>query len=119
MTVTTKRSHRGDHVISRKAIAQGMSACSPLHLYARVHLFVAQARHTRPRVQRAPGIPCSLRFEEGQRTGKTRANHVAGTSTHTHSSSSGLTGRASIPKAVVIEPRSRGVLDPRMRGDDD
>jgi hypothetical protein len=22
--------------------------------------------HTRPRVQRAPGIPCSLCFEEGQ-----------------------------------------------------
>jgi hypothetical protein len=28
-------------------------------------------------------------------------------------------GRSSIPEVVVIEPRSRGVLDPRMRGDDD
>ena len=27
-------------------------------------------------------------------------------------------GRSSIPEAAVIEPRSRGVLDPRLRGDD-
>jgi hypothetical protein len=31
--------------ISRKAIAQGMSVCSPLHLYARVHFLYAQAAH--------------------------------------------------------------------------
>jgi hypothetical protein len=29
-TVTTKRSHRGDHEVRRKTIAQGMSVCSPL-----------------------------------------------------------------------------------------
>src|SRR2546429_3685603 len=28
-------------------------------------------------------------------------------------------GRSSIPETFVIEPISRGVLDPRMRGDDD
>ncbi len=33
----------------------------PLHLYARVRIPLAQL-HTRPRVQRAPGIPCALRF---------------------------------------------------------
>jgi hypothetical protein len=27
--------------------------------------------HTRPRVQRAPGIPCALYFEEGKRIYKT------------------------------------------------
>jgi hypothetical protein len=33
----------------------------PLHLYARVRTFLCTLR-TRPRVQRAPGIPCSLFF---------------------------------------------------------
>jgi hypothetical protein len=33
-------------------------------------------------------------------------------------SSPGLTGRPSIPEALVIEPRSRGVLDTRFRGYD-
>jgi hypothetical protein len=32
-----------------------------LYLYARVRFF-AHGLHTRPRVQRAPGIPCSLQF---------------------------------------------------------
>jgi len=36
----------------------------PLNLYARVRVFCAQL-HTRPRVQRAPGLPCALYFEEG------------------------------------------------------
>ena len=31
---------------------------------------------------------------------------------HSHSSSPGLTGRSSIPETAVLEPRSRGVLDP-------
>ena len=30
-----------------------------LYLYARVRIFCAQL-HTRPRVQRAPGLPCAL-----------------------------------------------------------
>jgi hypothetical protein len=32
-----------------------------LYLYARVRISM-HTLHTRPRVQRAPGIPCSLRF---------------------------------------------------------
>ena len=34
----------------------------PLNLYARVH-FVCSKSHARPRVQRAPGLPCALSFE--------------------------------------------------------
>jgi hypothetical protein len=34
-------------------------------------------------------------------------------------SSSGLTGRSSIPETPVMEPMGRGVLDPRLREDDD
>jgi hypothetical protein len=56
---------RGERVISRKAIAQGMSdvlrcpVCSCAVFYSCI-------LHTRSRVQRASDIPCSLSFE-GQR----------------------------------------------------
>jgi len=33
----------------------------PLNLYARVR-FLTRVLHTRPRVQRAPGLPCALWF---------------------------------------------------------
>ena len=57
-TVTTSPARRGDHVISRKAIAQGMSdvlrcpvcSCAP---------FLVQTAHETA-VQRASGIPCAL-----------------------------------------------------------
>src|SRR5829696_1492688 len=35
--------------------------------------------HTRPRVQRAPGIPCALCSQRGNEFGKARANHAART----------------------------------------
>ena len=50
--------------ISRKAIAQGMSVCSPLTCML-VCAFLHAQMHTRPRVQRAPGIPCALYFGRG------------------------------------------------------
>jgi hypothetical protein len=37
----------------------------PLNLYARVRISLC-ILHTRPRVQRAPGIPCALPFFEGE-----------------------------------------------------
>ena len=55
---------RGDHVISRKAIAQGMSdvlrcpVCSCAHSFYPLHM--------RPRVQRASGIPCALCLERAK-----------------------------------------------------
>jgi hypothetical protein len=47
-----------------------------LYLYARVH-FCLRKSHAGPRVQRAPGLPCALRFQEGNRRCKTRAKDVA------------------------------------------
>ena len=50
--------HRGERVISRKAIAQGMSdvlrcpVCSCAHFLCTLRM--------RPRVQRASGIPCAV-----------------------------------------------------------
>jgi hypothetical protein len=65
--------------MSRKAIAQGMSdhlrcpVCSCACSCARLH--------TRPRVQRASGIPCSL-FFRGTTNRKPRAGPAARTRTH-------------------------------------
>src|SRR5256714_3157421 len=52
------KAHRGERVISRKAIAQGMPdvlrcpVCSCAHFLPTLRM--------RPRVQRASGIPCAL-----------------------------------------------------------
>src|ERR1700682_3686460 len=46
----------------------------PLNLHARVRFSLCNL-HTRPRVQRAPGIPCSL--SEGECFCKPRANRAA------------------------------------------
>jgi hypothetical protein len=52
---------QGELGISRQTIAQGMPACSGctcMLVCASIYIL-----HTRPRVQQAPGIPCSLSFE--------------------------------------------------------
>ena len=41
-----------------------MSVCSPLPCML-VCIFFMRKQHTRPRVQRAPGIPCALYFGRG------------------------------------------------------
>ena len=49
---------RGEHVISRKAIAQGMSDVLRCPVCSCAYSLLPS--HTGPRVQRAPGIPCAL-----------------------------------------------------------
>src|SRR5882724_13204304 len=68
--------HRGELVISRKAIAQGVSdvlrcpVCSCAHFLCTLRM--------RPRVQRASGIPCALCFPEVAKiTCKPRAHCAA------------------------------------------
>jgi hypothetical protein len=59
---------RGERVISRKAIAQGMSdvlRCPVCSCAA-----FCTISHTRPRVQRASGIPCALSLEGKEKTAK-------------------------------------------------
>jgi hypothetical protein len=53
-----KADHRGEHAISRKATAQGMSDCLRCPVCSCAH-FLCTLR-MRPRVQRASGIPCAL-----------------------------------------------------------
>ena len=78
----------------------------------------------RSRVQRASGIPCALNFGEGGRiTCKPRTQCAARSRTHIQLSSRlvrncALGRRSSIPETPMIDPRSRGVLDARLRGYD-
>jgi hypothetical protein len=60
--VTKGIRRQGERGVSRKAIAQGMSECSPLPCML-VCRHSCALWHMRPRVQRAPGIPCALCFE--------------------------------------------------------
>ena len=72
--------HRGERVISRKAIAQGMSdvlrcpVCSCAHFLCTLRM--------RSRVQRASGIPCALCIERAGNTFKPRAHHAARSRSH-------------------------------------
>src|SRR6266496_3822981 len=70
-TVAKKPAHRGEREVSRKAIAQGMSECFRCPVCSCAPN--AQFRHTRPRVQRAPGIPCALYSKRRKRIGTARA----------------------------------------------
>ena len=56
---------RGEHEVSRKAIAQGRPGCSRCTCML-VCIFLMRKQHTRPRVRRAPGLPCALRLERGR-----------------------------------------------------
>jgi hypothetical protein len=53
---------QGERGISRQTIAQGMPECSGCTCMLVCALCLCTL-HTRPRVQQAPGIPCSLCFE--------------------------------------------------------
>ena len=57
--------HRGEHEVSRKATAQGRpdASAEPVCSCA----FLLCTLHTRPRVQRAPGLPCALCSSGGER----------------------------------------------------
>jgi hypothetical protein len=57
--------HRGEREVSRKPLRRE-GRMPPLNLYARVRISLCSL-HTRPRVQRAPGLPCALCFRGGSR----------------------------------------------------
>src|ERR1700751_1671816 len=58
-TVARKAVHRGEHEVSRKAIARGKPGCPGCTCQTRVHSFTTPA-HTVLRVPPAPGFPCAL-----------------------------------------------------------
>src|ERR1700677_4429652 len=61
--VAKKPGHQGEREISRKTIAQGGpdASAEPVCSCA----FLCTFLHARPRVQRAPGLPCALCFRGG------------------------------------------------------
>ena len=88
----------------------------PLNLYARVR-FALCILHTRPRVQRAPGLPCalSLRAHELSKLGRSEPRDRE----HIFSRHHPRRRVNQYSEAAVIDPISRGVLDTRLRGYDD
>ena len=78
VTVTTSPLHRGEHEVSRKAVAQGMSECSPLPCML-VCNFLAQAS-TRDRGCSAhPAFPAPSLQERDNEMAKPGRNRAAGT----------------------------------------
>src|SRR5258707_15622659 len=61
---------RGEREISRKAIAQGMSDCSPLNLYARVRFFYPFAHGTAGAARIRHSLLPLLRDNDMQTSGK-------------------------------------------------
>src|SRR6202165_6338100 len=96
MTVTRKPDRRGEHEISRKTIACGNAGrfrCTRCYSCAFYHYQV----HTRPRVQRAPGIPRAL--PGADTTGTTRALRAAGLPTHLSTS---LRGALATKQSILL-----------------
>jgi hypothetical protein len=80
MTVTRRIRRRGEHGISRKAIAQGRrnAPTVPVCSCALANVFL----HARPRVQQAPGVPCALCFRGRRIPATTRVVRAAGSCSH-------------------------------------
>ena len=108
---------QGERGISRKTIAQGMpecSGCTCMLVCASISIL-----HTRPRVQQAPGIPCTLRFRG---RGQVHANLGRNASRECERTFSCRHPRRRViqySRDAMIEPIGRGVLDTRLRGYDD
>jgi hypothetical protein len=98
-----KPAHRGEREVSRKAIAQGMSECSPLTcmlVCANCATFGTRDRGCSAH----PAFPAPSLRREGQQICKARANHAARTGTHVSSS---LRAKRSNPS---IRTRRYGLL---------
>src|SRR3954471_19693101 len=85
-TVTINAAHRGEHEVSRKAIARGKSGClgctcSRCPCASHMGCPCAPAHGIYGRSQR-PAFPAPFHHERDNEMQSTRANHAAGTSTH-------------------------------------
>ena len=111
-TESTRTRLRGEHGISRKAIAQGRPGvlrcpvCSCAAFLVQTAHGTAGAARTRSSLR--PLFERAGSFQ--QSSGAMRRENANSYSV----SSPGLTGRPSIPETSMIEPRSRGVLGPPL-----
>ena len=83
-----------------------------------VCVFFKCALHTRPRVQRAPGLPCALLLRRDRIHANLGRNRAARSRTHTQSSSPAKAGDPVFQSARVHHRRS-GILDRPVKPDDD
>jgi hypothetical protein len=67
---------QGEHGIGRRPSRREGRSVSAEPVCSCAPFFDAQW-HTRPRVQRAPGLPCVLYFSGGERNGKARAKKLS------------------------------------------
>jgi hypothetical protein len=102
MTVTNKPDHRGERGISRRAITQGMPGASAEPVCSCAHPL--SPLRTRPRVQRAPGIPCALRFSRVNPV-KTRARRAAGARSHVLDEAHRVDADPPGRKTMMFQPR--------------
>ena len=80
-TVANKPDHRGERGISRKPLCRGCPGASAEPVCSCAPLLPLRMR---PRVQRAPGIPCALWLWRGKLMARTRAICVARMRSHIH-----------------------------------
>jgi hypothetical protein len=71
--------------------------------------------HTRPRVQRAPGLPCALYLSRGFKMTQTRVPHAARMRTHTKLASACSSGSVRAAPGVQQHPRGVGFDAGRAR----
>jgi hypothetical protein len=79
-TVAKEPGHRGARKKPLKPLRRE-SRFGPVNLWCLPTCFLPL--HVGPRVHRTPGFPCALFVSEGQRSGITRAQRVAGPNPHT------------------------------------
>jgi hypothetical protein len=75
--------------------------------------------HARPRVQRAPGLPCALCFSRAATKATTRVLSAPRDREVIFSWIARESGRSSIPEAAMMETIGRGVLDRPVKPGDD
>ena len=107
---------QGEHGISRKAIAQGMPECSDCTCIL-VCVFFAYILHTRPRVQQAPGISCSLFEGQGWAKLGRNAPRERNVTFNCHRPRRRVTQYSRGSSDRIDEPRRTG--SPAFAGDDD
>jgi hypothetical protein len=121
-TVARKAAHRGEHEVSRKAIARGKPGCLGCTCQIRVRFCCTFCTRCCGRSRR-PAFPAPSVFRRGMKTGKTRTHRAAGTVSHTLRSliiESGKCGPTVIARLDRATQYSRGVSNqierPRRTG---
>jgi hypothetical protein len=102
-------SRRGEHETDRKPLCRECRL-TPVNLWRLPRVF-----YTGPRVHRTPGIPCAL-FLEGRRFSSTNSGAMRGENAEVCPPVMPAQAGIQYSETPVIESKTRGVLDTRLRG---